>query len=423
MREGGAVTAPRPILSVEGVSKSFCRDTARSLRYGVFDIVRDLLPGVRRQGDLRPGEFWSLDDVSFKLYPGEALAIGGRNGAGKTTLLRILAGLLRPDRGSLKSHGVINSVIELGQGLNPQLSGRENTELGLAWRGTGPTEIARLAPAVERFAGLGSMFDTPVHSYSAGMRVRLAFAIAATVPCDLLLLDEVLAVGDLAFQRKCIERLRQHLQDRGALILVSHNPIQMQALCRRGILLDRGRLVVDSPIEECIDRMFALQEAETAEVSAEFADQLTAGVQSVEVHGIRDGKWPTSGGELVFDVQFSLSQPARVQCSATIWMRDLSTCITSANEENAAILEAGIHKRRCTVPNLPLAQGVYAMRVTLVDTDAMLPIAHQGYDSPAIELRVVEPLSRQSLLSRHIGQLFWLDSEWSQLLPEDGKPS
>ena len=402
-----------PLLKVEGVSKLFCRDTARSLRYGLADLGRSILPQRRTSSVLRPSEFWSLDQVSFEIRPGEALAIGGRNGAGKTTLLRVLAGLLKPDCGQITVRGTINPVIELGQGLNPMLTGRENAEIGLAWRGLNAGAIKALVPSVEEFAALGEMFNTPVNSYSAGMRVRLAFAIAASIPCDLLLLDEVLAVGDLAFQRKCIDHLQQHLARGGALILVSHNPVQMQALCRRGILLDQGKLVIDGAIEECIDQMFELQKAEQTDSEPGICEDAVAQIESVTIRN-EVGNDPIISGEPVrLEISFTLKKPVDVMCSFSIWTRDRSVCITILIEPEVAALEPGQHTRYCQIPSMPLAHGVYALKASLVDPETLLSWANQGYSTAAVEFHVDEPVSRQSLLTRNTGQLVWLENIWS----------
>lgn len=404
--------AVAPLLKVDGVSKRFCRDTARSLRYGVTDIIQNLSPLRQAPAVLRPSEFWSLDKISFEIQPGEAVAIGGRNGAGKTTLLRILAGLLRPDCGQISARGTINSVIELGQGLNPILTGRENAEIGLAWRGQDKDAIKALVPAVCDFAGLGEMFDAPVNTYSAGMRVRLAFAIAASIPCNLLLLDEVLAVGDQAFQRKCIDHMQRHLGRGGALILVSHNPVQMQALCRRGILLDQGKLLLDGSIEDCINQMFELQKAEQSGVVDNTKDDDGNRIDALRVSH-PDGFAPIVSGDPVhFEIGFTLEQRLAVRCTFSLWTNDLTTCIAYFLEPECSMANAGENMRYCQLPSLPLAHGTYALRASVIDPETLLAIAHKGYGSAAYEFRISEPLSRKSLLTRDARQLLIIEHEW-----------
>jgi lipopolysaccharide transport system ATP-binding protein len=401
-----------PLLTVDNASMRFCRDTARSLRYGVADLARAMLPFLPQSRSLRPGEFWSLDGVSFQVQPGEALAIGGRNGAGKTTLLRMLARLLQPDGGAITLNGSVNSVIELGQGLNPALTGRENAEIGLAWRGLTRRKMETLVPEVEAFAALGAMFDAPVHSYSAGMRVRLAFAIAVSIPCDLLLLDEVLAVGDLAFQQKCIEHMQRHLQRGGALILVSHNPVQMQALCRRGILLEQGRLVFDGAIEQCIDRMFELQTLDRDQMDGDAGPDARVHIDSVQVVSETPSDRIMRGDTLVVEITFSVSEPVRAGCSFSIHTRDLSVCIAAFGDPRTGFLASGTHVRRCRIPDLPLAHGAYAVRVAIFHPETYIGHAQLGYSSAPVEFHVEEALSRGSLLTRHTGQLVWIAHDW-----------
>lgn len=406
------VTAPAPLLKVDALAKRFCRDTARSLRYGVSDMLQELVPHRSSAPQLRPHEFWAINDVSFSIAPGEAVAIGGRNGAGKTTLLRLLAGLLKPDIGTIARGGTINPVIELGQGLNQMLTGRENAEIGLAWRGQTAAAIRHLLPEVEAFAELGQMFDAPVHSYSAGMRVRLAFAIAISVPCDLLLLDEVLAVGDLAFQRKCIEHMQQHLGRGGALILVSHNPIQMQALCRRGILLEQGKLVLDDSIEKCLDLMFELQAREQVVPIEEAASGSRIRVDAVEVRPASGSDHIFSGDDVFVDMTFSVSERVRANLSFSILTRDLSVCLAFFATPVPDQFEPGKHTRRCRIPKLPLTQGAYAIRATIGDPETYMPLATLGHTSAPAEFRVAEPLSRANLVLRHVGQLVTIEHEW-----------
>jgi ABC-type polysaccharide/polyol phosphate transport system ATPase subunit len=403
---------PAPILTVDAVAKRFCRETARSLHYGIADIFHDLFPARKAEPRLRKGEFWALEHVSFTISPGEAVAIGGRNGAGKTTLLRLLARLLKPDFGSIVLAGTVNPVIELGQGLNPMLTGRENAEIGLAWRCGDRQSIGELVSDVATFAEVGTMFDTPVHSYSAGMRVRLAFAIAAIVPCDLLLLDEVLAVGDLGFQRKCIDHMRRHLDRGGALVLVSHNAVQMQALCRRGILIDQGRVVLDGKIEDCIDRMFELQRDDRTAVGGASQQNGPVTIDAVRVCGARDGEALISGEPAFLEIAFTANQCLSVRCSFVICTGDLSIRIASFTEPGISVVAAGSHVRRCQIPKLPLAHGNFGLRATVVDPETLIAHAHSGYESAPLEFRVEEPLSRASLLTRHLGQLLWIDHAW-----------
>ena len=227
------------MVRVEGVSKKFCRDLKRSLWYGLKDTAADLV-GRNGAGRLRPDEFWAVDDVSFELTRGECLGLIGRNGAGKTTLLKMLNGLIKPDKGRIELIGRVGALISLGAGFNPILTGRENIYVNGAVLGLTTREIdGKLAEIVD-FAETGEFLDTPVQSYSAGMHVRLGFAVATALQPDVLLLDEVLAVGDVAFRAKCYEKLAR-LSERAAFILVSHDTDQIARVCSRVLVLEHGR--------------------------------------------------------------------------------------------------------------------------------------------------------------------------------------
>ena len=188
------------ILSVAHVSKKYAQQLRRSLWYGARDIARELVPFGSNESPLRPGEFWALDDVSFELERGSSLAVVGGNGAGKSTLLKILYGLLKPDRGEVRVRGRMEALLELGTGFNPLLSGRENVGVGAALHGFDGRQTSALLERVIDFAELGEFIDAPLQAYSTGMKTRLAYALSANLEPDVLLVDEVLAVGDVAFQ-------------------------------------------------------------------------------------------------------------------------------------------------------------------------------------------------------------------------------
>ena len=228
------------LIKVEGVSKKFCRDLKRSLWYGVQDTVADLLGRDASQQELRRDEFWAVDGVSFELRRGECLGLLGRNGAGKTTLLKMLNGLIKPDRGRIEMHGRIGALIALGAGFNPILTGRENVYVNGAVLGLNRKDIDAKFDEIVDFAEIGEFIDTPVQSYSSGMHVRLGFAIATALQPDVLLLDEVLAVGDTEFRAKCFNRIGNVLSG-AAVIFVSHSEPQIRRICNEALLLSDGR--------------------------------------------------------------------------------------------------------------------------------------------------------------------------------------
>jgi len=242
------------IISVEGVSKKFCRSLKRTMLYGVSDATRDIFSLSHPLADLRQDEFWALNNLSFAIKSGECVGLVGANGAGKSTLLKLLTGVTIPDQGRLRIRGRIAALLELGVGFHPMLTGRENIYLSAVILGLGKTEIADKYDAIVDFAGLGEFIDSPVKQYSSGMYVRLGFAIAAHVEPDIFIIDEALAVGDAAFQSKCYKKLSDFRAKGITIIFVSHSTDVVLAHCSRALLLDKGMLVDDSTPKEVIDR-------------------------------------------------------------------------------------------------------------------------------------------------------------------------
>jgi lipopolysaccharide transport system ATP-binding protein len=238
-------------IALEGVWKKFRRGER-------FDSLRDLLPamarGVFRGGrqELDREEFWALEDVSFHVGPGEALGIIGPNGAGKTTVLRVLTRLLRPTRGRCHVYGRIGALIDVSGGFHADLTGRENVFLRGAIVGMSRREIVRCFDSIVEFARLASFIDTPVKRYSSGMSARLGFSIAAHLDPEVLLIDEVLAVGDASFQKKAYDRIREMVRGGVPTIVISHQLERVAALCTQGILLVAGRVAHRGPPTDCI---------------------------------------------------------------------------------------------------------------------------------------------------------------------------
>jgi lipopolysaccharide transport system ATP-binding protein len=223
------------------------------------DSLRDLFPSLVRRmvgrqpsGDLADQEFWALQDVSFEASRGEALGIIGPNGAGKSTSLKLLTKILRPTRGHCHVNGRVGAVIEVAAGFHPDLTGRENVFLQGAIMGMKRTEIARRLDEIVDFSGISAFIDTPVKRYSSGMQARLGFSVAAHLEPDVLFIDEVLSVGDMSFQQKCLERMRENVRAGVTLVFVSHNLQAVAALCKRALVCGRGRLLFDGPTEQAL---------------------------------------------------------------------------------------------------------------------------------------------------------------------------
>jgi lipopolysaccharide transport system ATP-binding protein len=278
----------QPAIRVDHVSKKFARSLKRAMWYGLQDIARAALipqrfrsvnfdsrvadalapqpsnsrvPGI----ELRSQEFWALDDITFDVAPGECVGLIGANGAGKSTLFSVLSGIYGPTAGRVEILGKLQALIALGAGFHPMLTGRENVYINGAVLGLSQKQIGEKLERILAFAELGDFIDSPIRNYSSGMLVRLGFSVAAHMDPDILLIDEVLAVGDAAFQAKCQEYSRQLVNSGKTILVVSHNMIVIQAMCSRTLWLNHGELVEDGATPEVTKRYkeFMISKAES----------------------------------------------------------------------------------------------------------------------------------------------------------------
>lgn len=235
-----------PIISVSGVGLKFNKERrSQSLRERLLWRPSSV-PGAR--------EFWALRDVSFTVEPGEAIGVVGRNGSGKSTLLKLVAGVMIPDEGRIEVREATAPLIEITGGFVPELTGRENISLSAGLHGMSPQEIAERFDEIVEFSGVGEFLDTPFRHYSSGMQVRLAFSVISSLDAPILMVDEVLAVGDQAFKDKCYARIQERLDQGCTLFLVSHSAKDLKRFCTRGLYLKGGGLVHDGPITEVMAR-------------------------------------------------------------------------------------------------------------------------------------------------------------------------
>lgn len=255
-----ALRSGTPIITVRDVSKAFRPQTHQvSLRHEATKMARQI---IRRRPLDESERFWALRDVSFDVVAGEGVAVVGRNGSGKTTLLRILAGITRATTGSAEVRGRFAALIGLGAGFNPERTGRENIFLNAAIHGIPPKRVKEFIGEIIEFAELGDYIEAPVKRYSSGMVARLGFSIAAHIFPDTIFVDEVLAVGDAAFQEKCIERIRALRAEGKTLLFVSHAAESLRQVCERAIWLHHGELRMEGPIDEVLAAYDALLHAE-----------------------------------------------------------------------------------------------------------------------------------------------------------------
>ena len=237
---------------VEGVSKKYCKSLKRSMLYGVKDIARNTFGLSSHSDKLRKHEFWALDDISFKVKKGETLGIIGPNGSGKTTLLKLLNGIFWPDKGKISIKGKVGALIEVGAGFHPLLTGRENIYINAAILGMTKEETDKKFDAIVEFADIGDFLDVPVKHYSSGMFVRLGFAVAVHCEPDILLVDEVLAVGDVDFQSKSFKKMQEILNRGVSIVFVSHNMDAVRRICKKVIFLNHGKSIDSGESEKMI---------------------------------------------------------------------------------------------------------------------------------------------------------------------------
>ncbi|MDO9464622.1 MAG: ABC transporter ATP-binding protein [bacterium] len=250
------VTADTAI-RVEHVSKKYCKSLKRSMLYGMKDIAKNTLGLSSHSEKLRKDEFWALNDISFEVKKGETLGIIGPNGSGKTTLLKLLNGIFWPDKGKITVRGRVGALIAVGAGFHPMLTGRENIYINGAILGMGKKEIDEKFDEIVAFADIGDFLDTPVKFYSSGMFVRLGFAIAVHCEPDILLVDEVLAVGDFNFQDKCVKKIDEFRKEEKTIVIVSHDKERIRNLCSEAVCLHRGKIVSYGDTNEVLDYYYA----------------------------------------------------------------------------------------------------------------------------------------------------------------------
>ena len=293
--------APPPLIEAHGLGKSY------RLYPRHFDRLKEMLwLGRRRFSE----EFWALRNVSLEVYRGDAWGIVGQNGAGKSTLLKLLCGVTLASEGQVRSAGRVSALLELGIGFHPEYTGRENLALSGALMGLGQDELDERLPAILEFADIGDFVDRPLKTYSSGMSVRLAFALATCVEPDVLVTDEILAVGDEAFQKKCIRWMEDFLSHGGTLLYCAHNMYQIKKLCGRALWLDHGQVrsqgAASSVVQEYAEFIEAQGETNTDETVNRPVAALTAGENRVTDVRLLNGQAQETS-------QFQFGQPLRAQ--------------------------------------------------------------------------------------------------------------
>ncbi len=364
----------------------------------IFNSLRDLVPALvrrrlsaaeRAKAELEKREFWALRDISFQVKRGEAFGIIGHNGAGKSTLLKHLSGIMRPTRGTLSVRGRLSALIEVGAGFHPDLTGRENIYLYGTILGMTRDEIRRKFDAIVDFCGLAEFIDTPVKRYSSGMFARLGFSVSAHVDPDVLIIDEVLSVGDFLFQRKSLERMHQVLANGTTVLFVSHNLRAVTELCSRAIMIDQGQLVAEGPSSEVARKYMERNAVGPGDQSEKEA--YVAGVRIRDSRG-RDLQFE-SGRKVSLEIDVTANKPCQklavvLECNDDEGY-DIFDTSTERLGEAPFSLAAGETERVSFDLTLHLAPGTYHFTVYVYRYDIQ-----KNYDtrSRAVTFYVTSPI-------------------------------
>ncbi|MBP6978710.1 MAG: ABC transporter ATP-binding protein [Lentimicrobiaceae bacterium] len=370
------------LVKVEGVSKKFCRRLKRSLWYGVRDIGTELI-GRAKKPELRKGEFWAVNDVSFELRRGECLGLIGHNGAGKSTLLKMLNGLIKPDKGRITMQGRIGALIELGTGFNPILTGRENIYNNGAVLGFTKREIDQKFDSIVGFSEMEDFIDTPVQNYSSGMKVRLGFAVAAHMDPDVLLVDEVLAVGDLNFKLKCFNLIDQ-IVEHCAVIFVSHSMQLVSRLCNQILMMEGGcEKYLGTDVSEGIDKYYSSlsgtrtdfirsdSEIKLLKVTVNNSEEDMPLIKRLDdllitLHVEIDNKFEQAVSSIAL---FDYEQKAIGICMNEEPLNRVGEILNRRNGKSSIALNVKI-------PRINLSKGIYYITFSMAESIGSKPIAH-----------------------------------------------
>ncbi len=406
-------------IQLEHVSKVFRLGQVTGFRDSLHNLAARLR-GRRPQGRIM---FKALDDVSFSIEPGEVVGIIGPNGAGKSTLLKLICGVTKPSAGRIVTRGSIAPLIELGAGMHPELTGRENIYLNAAILGLSKKEIRSRIEEIIEFSELDEFIDTPFKRYSSGMKIKLAFSLATTLKSNILIIDEVLAVGDLAFQRKCFDRMETLIRREGrTVLLVSHNIRQVERLCSRVLLMDRGRVVEDGPSREVCNSFYEMSDRKmisSLKAIMTYGREVTSGdvdlkeMCLVNARGERINEIKTkekAGIKVSFKVLRNIPRPI---FGVGIHTTDFLYLATkqSAGLFDDHILTPGEYSLIFTVEDLPLLPGTYLLRFGIALGDTFQPVYYREGISP---FRIIgsNTQSRATLMGGVDG-FIQIDGEWS----------
>ncbi|MDN3492439.1 ABC transporter ATP-binding protein [Winogradskyella bathintestinalis] len=363
------------LVRVEGLSKKFCKELKSSLWYGLKDLVSGV-SGSSEDRLLRPKEFWAVKDISFELRRGECLGLIGHNGAGKSTLLKILNGLINPDAGKVIMKGRVGALIELGAGFNPILSGRENIYNNGAILGFSRKEIDSKLDTIIAFAELEEFIDMPVQHYSSGMKVRLGFAVAAQMEPDVLIIDEVLAVGDLGFVLKCFKTIDTILPNT-AIIFVSHSMPMISRICSQIILMEHGASKFQGDdVGKAIDLYYTRFASNDSNVVFDDGSVVLDKVDILNVkkeHGLAQLNW---GDDLCIDLSFKNRSLKKLPAfNITIFDKEQRPVALLTPNMSSSEIEFNTNEIRFKIihKKLQLSKGIYSVNISVSNLENKAP--------------------------------------------------
>jgi lipopolysaccharide transport system ATP-binding protein len=377
-----------PAIEVKGLGKRFEIDNAAG---GYMLLTEQIADRVRRRGR-RPKkqEFWALQDVDFEVQQGEMFGVIGHNGAGKSTLLKILSRITPPTLGEARLRGRVGALLEVGTGFHPELTGRENIFLNGAILNMRRAEIQRRFDEIVEFADIGPFIDTPVKRYSSGMQLRLAFSVAAHLEPEILIVDEVLSVGDMAFQQKCLDRMEGASREGRTIVFISHNLGAVRNLCDRAMLLSRGRVHAIGGVGEVIGEYVGEVERDLPRSLRERENRDGTGeLRFVEMRLEREGRVidsPTTGDDLdiVLNYETERDRPFRtVNFGITVFSLEDSTPLLNLSSETVGAVFGDVPPQgevRCRLHNCPLPAGQYFMSITADLAGEMLDGVHRAFE-------------------------------------------
>ncbi len=377
----------QPAIRIEGIAKRYAIGAAG---YRTFrDAIAANLGRPFRRGSSgrQNAEIWALADVSLEIEHGSTVGLIGPNGAGKSTLLKILSRITEPTRGRAEIRGRVGSLLEVGTGFHPELTGRENIYFNGALLGMSKSAITRQFDRIVAFAGTEQFLETPVKHYSSGMYMRLAFAVAAHLETDILLVDEVLAVGDAAFQKKCLGKMNEASSNGRTVIFVSHDMTNVAVLCKTAVLLDHGKIQAAGPARRVIERYLSASGGGSREARWEpeaAPGDATARILRIQALNESGDLGPAFlSQKVVLSMEYSVEQPARLNPVFVVKNGWGVTIFSTANYEDAVwgqwTHEAGQYKAQCTIPAYLLNAGAYVIDALIVkETRYVLAQANQA---------------------------------------------